>query len=476
MKTSFSRIVRTGIVSFITVTSVASAADRFWDGSSSNSWHDPSNWTSALPGVGDAANVDIASPVVISSDVTVNDIYVGKAGSSFGDLSVTGGNINVTRDFNFSDGIGSNTTFNMSGGTINTEAFRVGDFGISAGTQTNGSINTTADFVVQVFGEGSYNMSGGTNFAGSNLFVGVLNSSTGHKAELNISGTSVFNVFHEVRIGVRGTDASNKGIGELHLSSGTINAATGLITTRSFRVGGEGFGDGTLRVSGTGIINGRDIEIAEHATDIGQVIQTGGAVNLTGNLDLQMNGVGSYDLSGGTLSVDGMVDAIVGTFSFNGGKITRSSNGIIDYNGNLVTLDSDATLGLAFSGLTADKSFDISGSLDVNAGITFELAGLTLPSLEGVGDIVLGKVGSLNGSFTSISTLLTGLSNPANLSFISQDNPSSPVGYNPVTDNVYYLYKTGGNDIALHYNVVPEPSSLGLLAIGALGLLRRRSR
>jgi hypothetical protein len=224
--------------------------------------------------------------------------------------------------------------------------------------------------------------------------------------------------------------------------------------------------------------------VAENnATAVAVVNQMGGKVLLGGNLDVQRNGTGTYNLSGGTLSVDGRVpnpdteanqvtgiDLREGTFNFTGGRITRSNAGVIAFVGDLHVGDKSAGLKL-----DNDKTFSVSGVLDIVSGVTLDVTGTALPT-SGAGSFALGTDGSIAGTFDPATTTLAGLANPAGATFISEDAGEGGL-FNADTDKVYWLQEQGGN-VTLQYSIapVPEPTFLGFIGLGAAALIGRRRR
>jgi hypothetical protein len=369
-----------------------------------------------------------------------NDLNLGAAGGT-GTVNLTagtvtvGGWLSVGRDENGLNGTGN---FNQSGGSI------------TVGTPTAG-----ANSIVALPGtHGNLMMTGGTHTVNGEFWVGQGANAVG-VATVNAGTVTVNNWIAVGREGstgtlnVGGTGVVNK-IGGGHITIGT----------------GAG-GNGTVNVSGNGTVstNGDFILGENNATSVGVVNQTGGLVKVTGNLDVQRTGIGTYNLSGGTLSVDGNIDSATGTFSFTGGKITRSNGGATVVNGNLTTGGNAATIDVG-----TGKTFDVNGTLDVTRGVGFDLTGRSLGT--GSGAIDLGTVDAILGTFGPGVTSVNGL-NSGGATFISEAQGEGHTF--PSSQSVFWIQEAGGA-VTLQYSVVPEPGSITLVALSGLGLLARRRR
>jgi hypothetical protein len=213
----------------------------------------------------------------------------------------------------------------------------------------------------------------------------------------------------------------------------------------------------------------RDIWIGEGAR--GTLNQSGGLVKALGDLFVKRDagGVGTYNMTAGVLSVDGVINQNGGTFSFTGGRITRSNAGVVTYTGNL-------TVGNNAAGLKLDnnKTFAVSGVFDVTPGITFDLTGQAITSGGGPGFIPLGTDGSIIGTFDPSTTTVLGLTKPAGMTMISESAGESH-SFDPSTQSVFWIQEQTGV-VTLQYSVVPEPGAIGLLMLGGIGFLARRSR
>jgi hypothetical protein len=398
------------------------------------------------------ANINTTGQLVTDSDLNIGAANgTGTVNLDAGTVTI-GGWLSVGRDENGNSGTGN---WNQSGGTVTVQGNTVvalpgttGNFNMTGGTHTTNTEFWVGNDVFEgVPSVGTANVSGGTVTINNWLAVGR----NGAVGTLNVSGDAI---------------VQKQGAG--HITIGT----------------GDG-GNGTVNVSDNATLssNGDMIVAENNATAVAVVNQMGGKVLLGGNLDVQRVGTGTYNLSGGTLSVDGRVpnpdteanqvtgiDLREGTFNFTGGRITRSNAGVIAFVGDLHV--GDKTAGLK---LDNDKTFSVSGVLDIVSGVTLDVTGQSLPA-SGAGSFALGTDGSINGTFDPSTTTLAGLSNPAGATFISETAGEGGL-FNPDTDKVYWVQEQGGN-VTLQYSIapVPEPTFLGFIGLGAMAVIGRRRR
>jgi len=457
-----------------------------------------------------------------------NDLAVGSAGGT-GVMNVDAGTI-TTGGWNFigkdeatPGTAGANGTLTMSGGTItNTggrtyvgqqnctgtltlsggsylnpgDLFIIGENQNSHGTVTvNNAASQLTDgselWIGQAGGNGTMNVSAGTVTVNNWVAIGRM----GATGVLNLSGTGQF-----IKTGnnhlILGSDATggsgtiNQTGGSLQTSNATevriganagstglwdISAGTG--TLGNNLVVGDG-GTGTFNLHGTGAVTAPTVIVARASN--GTVNMSGGSLAVANTVTVQGSAnTGTFNLSGGKLSVDGSIDIGSGNFNFTGGTVTRSSTGVITFNGNL-TIGSHT--GVPTIELDADKTFNVNGVFDITTGVGFNLTGDTIPAPNGT-SIVTGSFGlgtdlSIIGTFAPSTSGVFGLSNLASATFISETAGES-AGFNAATQSVYWLQESNGA-VSLQYSIAPtpEPTSLGLLGMSGLiltSLRRRRS-
>lgn len=414
---------------------------------------------------------------MIKSGANTSNIIVGSLGGN-GTVNQTGGSV-VTNPGSGSILMGENggaftgqALWDVSGGTVSTDEFIVGWVGGNSELKVRETGSVTVGHMNVGAGGGAGNAKGVVNQTGgtitSNTWIAVgIGSSV--QAEYNLSGGVTNAAGFEVADTLGVVNVSGTGVLNVSGSienptrngTGTFNISGGSVTAQNYEQGG------------------RDTQVG-----IGVTNQTGGIVTVTNNLTVQRPavGTGTYNLSGGTLAVNGAINGQLGTFTFTGGKITRSTPGVITYNGNLTTGAAAATLDL-----DADKTFLIDGALDNTLGLTLELTGMTLPDQAApllapvTGSFPLGTITTIPaaGSFNIGRTSVTGFDNgfaiagDPNFYFVTRINEDG--AFNPLTQSVFWLDEDAGV-VTLQYSIIPEPGSFALATLAGLLILGRRRR
>jgi hypothetical protein len=358
---------------------------------------------------------------------------------------------------------GATGTYNLSGtAVLNTGRMIIGDT-TTAGS--NGTVNVSGDAQINV-GLGP----------GEELWVGQLSGATG---ELNISSGNV---------DVDGWIAVGRDNG-----NGTVNL-TG--TGRLAKVSNGPSGDseittGGLGTTGGGTINVQDdavlfsntgIVLGESAGRFGIVNQSGGTVEITNEIRSGA-GTGTYNLSGGSLIAARIGGAaapgtpFAGTLDWTGGTLTVGL-----YEGSLT--QGGGTLAPGGSPGTTT----IMGNYSLNSGdLAIELEG-TDPGTGYDQVVVTGDV-SLAGGLSLSTTLLASQITLGQTFTIIDNQGANPVGGTLFTGlgegatvsagglpfSISYIGGSG-NDVVLT-SLIPEPTSITLLAfavLGTFGIARRR--
>lgn len=323
-------------------------------------------------------------------------------------------------------------------------------------TTSLSSDQSVTDFTVGSDGaggtSGTVNQTAGTLSGAGTSWAKVGTDGAGNVGTYNLSGSAALSNFDVFALGIV------DGVGELNLSdtaslttnsgvamggTATVNQTGGSFTSGAW-IGLSNFGGGTVNYNisaGSIVSNGDVFTVGEDGA---------GNLNVSGTADVQANGlsmiVGRNDNSAGILEITGSSASVAvndllldtGTGSSAILSFIADSGGITE----IVSADNtefgdDASLLVDLTGDADFANYTTSGSsleillIDNAAGVTGTFAGLAEGASVSIGG---GKTGTI--------------------SYIGGD----------------------GNDVVLNVFVVPEPSSIVVLGLGALGLITRRRR
>ena len=408
-----------------------------------------------------------------TADLTINTPMSG----AFSLTKTGAGNLSLGSANGFTGGlfVGTNNsaTTNAGAGTVTLTANGAGGTGLAkvlAGTLDIG--NTTQTFTVAGT---AVDLGGGATSSTATILIGT-------SGVLNLGGNLVRSVG-----GGANSDTST-------ISGGTLN----LNGTRTFTIN-DSTATATDMVISSNIADGSAVSGINKNTNVGTLVMTGtngysGTTTINaGAIIVGVNGVGSASNSafsvaaGGTLGGSGTVKSITSTAgTVSPGSLT-GSNGILTSTGNVSITTAtghfavDVSKAVVGAGPIVGSDYDqlatTTGTVTltnadlilVNNPLGYMEAGDVFFIINnGSGTGVTGTFATLNGSATTLTdqaifTMANGL----------QFQISYDANYNP---SGVSTFDSGGNDVALKGISVPEPASMSLLAIGALGLLRRRRR
>jgi autotransporter-associated beta strand protein len=453
-----------------------------WTGTTSGNWSDATNWGGV--GVPDNSGDTLIFPSVsgtrtMNNDITgvvVNAITVNSGLYSLSGNGITfdGTNPIYTNNAGGSgDAITNNETITLNTTTtfVSTGATRLtlsgditGTGGLTIGTST---------------GAGTVRLSGvvKTYTGDTNINFGTLDLVT--TASLLPSGAGKGNV--NIAAGATLLDENvNVDINGLN-GAGTINRNTGS-NTRGLTVGNNnanGTFTGTITNAGSG---------AYSVTKNGTGTQTLGTISINAGVNA----------NNGTLVLNGPVSAATitvatagtlagtGTFTLTG---AFTANGIVAP-GNLgVGAMNDSSASATFSA-TSSLAIQIGGN---SAGTGYDQLNFTnaagTVTLDPASTLSLSLVSGYTPSNSDVDYILTRADGGTFANGFAGLAEGATVTVGAYTAQITYAANwtgtqagsslTGGNDVAL-YNfqpaAVPEPASLGVLALGAVGLLARRRK
>jgi autotransporter-associated beta strand protein len=260
--------------------------------------------------------------------------FVGRDNGT-GTLTQSGGTVSLNHDFYVGQGGGGNGTVNLSGSAVlNTgRDFVIGrEGGTGSLNVTGGTITKTGDekmIVGHNNGKGFVVHSGGTISANNELYIGNEKAASG---VYTLSGTGALVVSNEIVVG------RETGAGTINVNGGTI------ATQRQYIVSETTNGPATNTVNGHLYIGRR--------SGFGALEQNGGEISVDGDFalgtrDQNQDGIGTCNLSGGSLAVTnnmfvGKEGASRGTMTMTGGIIMGHDKLIIGDNGATGVLNQSA--------------------------------------------------------------------------------------------------------------------------------------
>jgi hypothetical protein len=351
-----------------------------------------------------------------------------------GSISQSGGTVSsqIDRGFFFSDGAGSQGTYNLTGGTLDVTYTAYGsDF---------------HSYFLGRNGDDVFNVDGGD---------ATFTSTNSDNRRIYISRNSVMNVdsgsatFNDIKYFIIGR--YNTGNPTINVNGGAFNVDLLADNVSAFIVGGGSDGTGVLN------INGGTVTVTDNEMWIGDGVQ--GIVNQTGG-DVLVDGFNvvlgrsaninadEYNMSGGTLTAAGLVQGDDDTSVFN-------------FYGGTIILDGDQT------GLINEAWFNAINGAQANYDglLTTITVGSALPGdADGDGDVDDADLGVAFSNYTG--PLASGVGSKT-----QADGDTDGDGDVDDADlgNAFSAY-TGPIAAA----AVPEPTSLALLGLGGLLVARRR--
>jgi autotransporter-associated beta strand protein len=471
-------------LSFLFFVARVDAGSFSWNTNVNANWNDPASWgTNTIPNAsGDSVffgNV-ISAPrnvSINSSNITVGSLYFNAAnaytirkGTGSGSLTlnnngngvviavdaanlgahVFAANLPITLADNLTISNASGALLSMLG-NINVNTF--GITGTAGGNVTLGGIISGSGGLTYN-GSGIWTLSGASTYSGATIVnsgtvrAGAANAFSANSAfTVNGPGTLDLNNFSQII-------AALSGNGTVTLGSGNLTVGNATSTTFS----GNMSGSGTLIKQGAGRLT-----VTGSLSHGGTTVNAGAfVVNGSHTAAVTVN-------SGGRLEGTG---TITGGLALNaGGALSAGDNGV-----GTLTLGGSST----FTGGSTLLQLDMNNATGT-AGADWDLisvANLTLAATAGsaINISLAGNPGGFDSStpytwvFASAGAPITG--------FDSSGFTVQTTSFTPDTGGGSFAVQMIGNDLALVFTPVPEPSTLalGALGLGALVLAGRRRK
>lgn len=360
----------------VQVPTTATVADTVWNGSVSQDWKNPFNWSNGVPqenapqwsafintATGNFPSITSAGTYQSDWDIVVGGAINGRLDQSAGTVATGNGN------WFFLGWQGAQGTYNQTGngslkvgGVTNPNGNML--IGLDNGTVSTWNVNTT-----------------GTTQAGG-IFAGCNGAS---KGIINMTAGTV-DVSGEMQVG--GSFFNNGGTGELNMTGGTVTA-----NIVAFARGGNN----AAAISGTGVISGGTLSSRQWFT-LGFAGNGGNVASVTNN-----GGTINVNTAGGGVLEMGVFDATTNLFTVNSGSVNLQNNASIGYGqgGNHTGVSTFTQNGGTVT-FFSDAGFTVGGTGSVNLGnggstgtYAYNLNGgtLTTPSISKAG-------AGANGSFT----------------------------------------------------------------------------
>ncbi len=394
------------------------------------------------------------------STLTVNNTNASTSSTGLGGAGSNENNLALVKSGTGTMTLSASNTY--TGGTTvtngvltagNVNALGTGDITVNGGTLDLSTYSPTAGIVTLTGGA----ITGSGTLTGSSyaLSGGTLSAKIGGSGAMTVTGSTT-------------VSGANTGY------SGAVGVTGGTLTVGDVSALGSGavtVNGGTLNLGGLAVTNAIDFQSGS-LTNVGGATETNVKLGATLNTNGLTIGGTTNVLAGGTLKGTGALGIlnVAGTLApGNSPGITTAESAKWDTGGKYVWEIND-TAGIAGNEPSGFDQLQVAGALTVNTGFTLKL--ISLNSLNEAGTPAnWDPMTTYSWAVATATGGITGLGN------ITIDDTAWTAGVGPGGNNWSLSTVTNSGTTSLVLTYVPEPGTLGLLAIGALALLgRRRNR
>lgn len=344
-----------------------------WTGAVNSDWNTASNWTPGIPAGAHNAGIQNGNTVQVSANPadTIDQLLVngGSVLNLSAQLNVAGPTGNHGVYIGASSGAGTlninnGGTLSLNGGNLGVGRGQTGNINIAAGGTLLAS--NVADFHIgwDGGGTGTITQTGGvfTKSGGGDLRIGAFGGSGSFDISGGIANTE------NLRISFAGS-----GTGTINQTGGTVN------NTGELALGWASTGNATYNLSAGSLVSSQRIRFGIGSGVRDNIFnQTGGSVTVTdGRVDIgeEAGPNNTYDISGGTLTVNGDGRMLVGAFGTSSGTLNVSGNSSINLSNGIVLGDGGSAQGTVnLNGGTVNVNRIVSGGssstqyLNLNGG------------------------------------------------------------------------------------------------------------
>jgi autotransporter-associated beta strand protein len=487
------------VVLLALITSPLLATDTSWvlPAGQSGDWSVGLNWTAGVPNSSIDAWIGNGGTATVSSIANCNSLQLGTTAGS-GTLRITGGSLSMNNGMAYvgvsgtgniiqsngslsvlpgyglfmGNSVGCKGTYNLTGGLVSGQCLLVGSSGAADFAQSGGTVSAPGWFEMASWNPSSatYELQGGL-LSASEEFIG----DRGTADFAQSGGTNTITVSY-LELGT-----NSGGVGTYELVAGQLSApyegigaystATGIFTQSggTNTIGYRFLLGNSTQSNGTYNLNGGRLVTNEIAAGYGTVAFNFGGGTLAASTSFltgvpmtltHAGGNANVDTTSGDITLAGVLSGSGGLNKLGMGTLTLSAANT--YRGDTLVLR--GTLVLANTGaLVLDVNDDANSQISVASGAELDIYGTIKLDID--------DVTASSGSWMLVSNSGTTLYEPSFALTTNDGESFAPVNnmwsYTAGTQRWTFTEATG----MLSLTTVPEPSSLALLAIGAISLL-----